>query len=118
MIEALFAAIAHILALPQPVLAMLAGTLISWGVTQRLKFMLPGRWSGRAREVGTQALAFVVGFLSTLILFPYSVFPAAAFAGLVVGLWSPALWNVLMLVIGWKWPSLRDTLSQNVRPGA
>lgn len=115
MIDAIFAAITKIVALPQPVLAMLAGTLIAWGVTQRLKFLLPARWSAKAREVGTQALAFVIGFAATFALFPYSNLPASAFAALVVGLWSPALWNILMLVIGWKWPTLRDTLSQNIR---
>ena len=115
MIDAVFAALAKVVALPQPVLAMLAGTFIAWGVTQRLKFLLPTSWSAKAREVSTQAIAFATGMAATFALFPYSNFPASLFAAFVVGLWSPALWNVLMLVIGWKWPTLRDTLSQNVR---
>lgn len=115
MIDAIFRALSQVVALPQPVLAMLAGTLIAWGVTQRLKFAIPAEWSAKAREVATQSLAFLTGFLATFALFPYTNFPASLVAAFVVGLWSPALWNVSMLLIGWKWPTLRDTLSQAKR---
>ena len=111
MIQSILDTIARISGLPQPVLAIFAGTLASWGITQRLKTMIPARWSAKAREVSTQAIAFAVGFLATFALFPATNFPASFFAALIVGLWSPALWNVLMLVIGWKWPDLRDALS-------
>lgn len=97
---------------PRQAWAPLIGTLVSWGATQRLKWMLPSRMSPKAREVSTQAIAFVVGWVGTGLAWGG---PLGWLVGFVVGLWSPALWNVLMLVLGWWKPGLPKALSQSVK---
>jgi hypothetical protein len=104
----------QIAAMPRPVWAVIGGLLISWAITLRVKFWVPAKWSAHSREVSVQALGFVSAFLSTYLLWATSTVDALI-AALIVGLLSPALWNILMLVIGWWKPGLRDALSQNVR---
>lgn len=101
---------------PREIVALVAGTLISWGLTQRLKFFVPFDWSYHAREVATQAISFALGMLATVLLWP-ELGAAALVGGIVVGLWSPALWSVLMLAVGWWKPGLKEALSQDVREG-
>lgn len=109
MIDLTFDAITAITRLPPEVLAISAGTLISWGLTQRVKPLVPADWSTHARELSVQTLAFVFGALATWTLFPTGL-PGSAIAALVVGLWSPALWSISTYLIGLKWPALKDKL--------
>jgi hypothetical protein len=97
---------------PRQAWAPLAGTLMAWGLTQRLKWLLPAKVDPKVREVATQSFAFAIGLVSTALVWGGGI---GWLVGLVVGLWSPALWNVLMLVVGWWKPSLRDALSQDIR---
>lgn len=117
MIDVIVQAIADLASLPPGVIAMAAGTLASWGVTQRAKFLIPARWSPKARELTTQAIAFAAGILATSALFPAGPWMVGAVAGLLVGLWSPALWNIGMFFVGLRWPALRERLSQENRDG-
>lgn len=109
MIDSILATLTAITTLPPEVLAISGGTLISWGVTQRVKFWVPLRWSYHARELATQGASFVTGAAATWLLFP-SGLPGSAIAALVVGLWSPALWSIATYLIGLKWPALKDKL--------
>lgn len=107
---------------PREIMALLAGLCVSWGLTQRLKFLVPETWSYHAREVNTQLMAFMLGFASTALVWALAAdgsrrWTDAMVAGLVIGLIAPALWSVLMLIIGWKFPALKDAFSQDVRKG-
>lgn len=100
---------------PRPLWAMLGGTLVSWGVTQRLKDYVPPHWHGNTADVAVRAIAFVAGALATVGL--WSIAGAASLstavtAALIVGLWSPAAWDILTMFIGWKWPRLRFDLTR------
>lgn len=99
------------------IIAICAGILISWGMTQRIKFAIPKKWSRHAREVATQSLAFLFGMVATIAVWPPHRGSDSIVAGLVVGLVSPAAWNIGTLIIGFKWPWLKPVLSQNVRKG-
>lgn len=114
MIDTIFNLLNQAAALPREVWAPLLGLLSAWALTQRLKFLLPLRWSPKAREVSTQGIAFVLGSAITAAVFG----PARPFAwliGAVVGLVAPLVWNALMLALGWWKPDLAKTLSQSVR---
>lgn len=93
--------------------AMLAGIAISWGVTQRAKFWISEDVPAKRRHRLTQAIAFALGFLATLALWP--TLPGVILAA-AVGLWSPWSYGVFMRWIGSKWPEKRRKLSQDVRP--
>lgn len=112
MFELALGYVTQLLALPRPVWALVGGTLLSFAFTQRAKFAIPSTWSPHSREVGAQAAAFVSGFASTYFIWG-TADASALIAALVVGLWSPALWSLSMLVIGWKWPEVKKLLSQN-----
>jgi len=99
---------------PRQAWAPIVGTLIAWGLTQRLKFLIPRGWTKEARELSTQTLGFVTGFLGTALVWGPTN-PMGWIVGFVVGLWCPALWNLGMYFIGRKWPNLRRRLSQNRR---
>lgn len=99
------------------VLAIVAGILIAWGLTQRVKYIIPSTWSYHAREVSTQLLAFLFGMWATIAIWPKERGWDPVIAGLIVGLLSPALWSAFTLFIGFKWPEFKTKLSQNVRNG-
>lgn len=114
MIETWLNLLKEFAALPREVWAPILGLLSAWGLTQRLKFLLPERWSPKAREVSTQTTAFLIGWVVTA--FTWDLFnPLAWVVGFAVGLAAPAIWNVGMLVLGWWKPDLAKLLSQNVR---
>ena len=75
------------------------------------------RCARRVADEGNHDPAGITGFVTTFILFPYSNFPASLFAALIVGLWSPALWNILMFLVGLKWPEVVAKMSQGQRGG-
>lgn len=114
MIEKFLDTLVTLSQLPREVWAPILGLLAAWGLTQRLKFLLPERWSAKAREVSTQALAFFVGMVVTAAMYGV-INPVGWVVGFVVGLASPAIWNIGMLFVGWWKPDLAKLLSQNVR---
>ena len=115
MIDAIIHALQSVVDLPQPVLAMSAGTLGSWGITQKCKFLIPEDWHAKTREAATQVFAFLTGFWITFAIFPYDNQPAASVAAFIVGLWSPAAWGIAMTLLRMKFPGLADKLSQGTR---
>ena len=117
MIDSFFKLLAQAAELPREVWAPMLGLLSAWALTQRLKFLLPLRWETKAREVATQAIAFVLGTAITAAVYGASR-PFAWLVGVVVGLVAPLVWNAGMLVLGWWKPELAKTLSQNVRSQA
>ena len=114
MIEKILALLQSAADLPRQAWAPILGLLTAWGLTQRLKFLLPAGWSPKAREVATQGTAFAIGMVITAITWGANN-PLAWVAGFVVGLAAPAIWNIGMLVLGWWKPDLAKLLSQNVR---
>lgn len=114
MIEKLLDTLVTLSQLPREVWAPILGLLSAWSLTQRLKFLLPAAWSPKAREVSTQALAFFVGMVVTAAMYGV-VNPLGWLVGFVVGLASPAIWNIGMLVLGWWKPDLAKLLSQSTR---
>jgi hypothetical protein len=100
---------------PRALFACLAGLLVAWAITQRVKFWSPRTWSSKAREIATQATAFFSGLIVTTALWRGATDGAfdAPTAGLIVGLLAPALWNLAMFIVGlWK-PELAKRLSQD-----
>jgi hypothetical protein len=114
--ESLLSALERLTALPIQLWAIVAGTLASFGITQKLKFAVPAKWSAHAREIASQGVSFVSGFASTYLLWAGLTWDAAAFVvSLVVGLWSPALWNLGMYALGKYKPEWKEALSQQNR---
>jgi hypothetical protein len=117
MIEAIINAIAHALSvlqtIPREVWAVIAGTSISWGVTQRAKFLIPFDMSSDARHRTSQLMAFLIALAVTFVLWPTI---EGALAGFAVGLWSPWSYGFAMRWIGQRWPRTRAKMSQDVRP--
>lgn len=113
--ESLLGFIQAAMEVPRQAWAPVLGLLASWALTQRLKFLLPAAWSTKARDVATQAIAFVVAIPITAIT--WGVADAMSWmAGVVVGLIAPAAWSVFMLLLGWWKPELRDRLSKDMKP--
>lgn len=106
-----------LIANPRALAACLAGLLMSFGITQRIKFYLPAKWSAKSREVATQLLAFVLGTGATLALWDRTTAGAydSIVAALIVGLLAPAVWNVAMLTLSWWRPELPKAFSQGDR---
>lgn len=113
MIDAALDTIATMAGLPRPVLALGAGTLAGLGFIPRIRFLAPGSWDPKSREVATQALTFALSFVVTY--FAWGSGTDALLGALIVGLWTPALWNILLVVLGWWKPELRDALRKDVR---
>ena len=113
MIDDLLNNLAAAAGLPRPVLALAAGTLAGFGFIHRIRFFAPDHWDAKAREVAVQALAFAFSFVVTY--FAWGSGTDALVGALIVGLWTPALWNILLVAIGWWKPELRDALRQDVR---
>lgn len=109
-----------ILSIPRPVWAVLAGMLMAWAITQRIKFLLDPELPAVKRQRFTQVAAFLAGALTTLLV--WSVHPdglKASWDGVIVaalvGLWSPASYWLLVRWFGKRYPELRERLSQDVR---
>lgn len=65
---------------------LVAGTLLSWGVMNRLRYWLTHRWRQKRREAVAQLCSFGVGCCITFWLWP----TVPGFVGaLAVGIWSP-----------------------------
>lgn len=112
--------LAVLLSIPRPVWAVLAGMLMAWAFTQRVKFLLDPELPAVKRARVTQVVAFLAGSLTTLLV--WSVRDSglkASWDGVtvaaLVGLWSPSSYWLLVRWAGKRYPELRDKLSQDVR---
>lgn len=108
---------------PRPVWAIVAGILVSWGVTQRVKFLIDPNLARWRRHALVQRLAFLAAAATTLLV--WSVHPNGlraswdgVVAAVIVGLCAPLLWWVVIRLVGKRFPELRDRLSQDVRDDA
>lgn len=111
MIESALDTLSKVGDVPRPVWSMTAGLFAGFGTTQRLRKLLPDTWDDRTHEVAVQALVFVIAFLTTYLSWG-STDNDALVGALVAGLITPAAWNVLLVVIGWWKPELRNALTQ------
>lgn len=92
---------------------MIVGFLMASIGTQWLKFMLKEELNKYLRASLSTLIAFVIGFTTTLVLWP-TVY--GAFAAAITGMAAPTVYAITVRVIGIKWPAIRDLLSQDVRP--
>jgi len=90
----------------------LVSWLVSTGLTQGLKFMIPFQLSADIRHRLSQLLAFAVAIGAA-----YAVWPTlhGLLVGLIMGLWSPWVFEVALRWASGKWPVVGDVLSQDVR---
>lgn len=93
---------------PAAAWAVVLGLPISWSVTQRAKRFLPRSLRGNRRAVATQWMGFGSGFAAAFVVHPTQV---GAVVAVAVGLLSPAVWRVMVVLIGRRWPDVRDALS-------
>lgn len=96
------------------------GLIFSITATQWLKFFIPFEWTYRQRERAARSIAFWSGLICTWTIwalaeptFKQRVY--GGFAALIVGMASPWVWRVSVLVCLRRYPWLRDKLSQDVR---
>lgn len=92
--------------------AIIAGTVLSWGITQRIKHMIPSWCTDKARARLTELLAFTIGMGATWLLVQNT---AGVVAGFAVGVWAPMSWKLFMTILGkWK-PEWREALSGDTK---
>lgn len=97
---------------------MVIAWLLAVGVTQWVKAWIPSTWSPQQRHRGTQLLALVFGLSSSWLLWPADLSPRyGAVVGLLVGLWAPFSWWLLVRYVLHRWPWLRERVSGDVEPG-
>lgn len=97
---------------PPWLVACLLGWVMSFTVTQPLKFLLPLNWHPEHREEIAQLVAFVTGLAVTWYLLRT---PVGLLLGIVVGVWSPLAYFLTILLIERRFPWLADLLSGDVR---
>lgn len=98
--------------MPAGLRAMLLGWALAITVTQPLKFLLPLRWEPATREMLARIVAFLVACSTVCIAMPT---PTGLALGIIVGVWAPFFYWLLLRVLGDRWPRLRDALSGDVR---
>jgi len=94
-----------------PVLAVVCGFAMSWGLTQWFKFYIPQAWTPLSRQTASRMVAMASGVATTYAL---DVTTRGIVSGLLVGLWSPYSFRAAMVLIGYRWPELREALSQDI----
>lgn len=97
---------------PPWALAMLLGWLVSIGVTQPLKFVMPLAWPAETRARVAWVVAFGSAFGTTLYLYQN---PLGIILAVIVGLWSPTAYAILVAFLRHRWPWAADVLSGDVR---
>lgn len=95
--------------------ALVLGLLMSWGVTQRAKFLIPPMKNQERRNYIAQAMAFVVGFATTWALWPDRYGFVCA---LIIGLFSPLTYKLFMTWLAKRFPRTRRVLSLDYPDGA
>lgn len=102
-------ALSHVRDIPREAWSVVGGIAAGFGLTQRIRALLPDAWDDKTHEVASQALVFIVAYAVTFFTWGGKGDDANA-AALVTALMTPALWNMLLVAIGWWKPSLRDAL--------
>lgn len=101
--------------LPMAPVALLLSSACSMKLTQWGKFLIRAELSEPLRHRLTQLIAFVCAFIPAAVSLYQMGQPMAILWATACGLWTPALWRAAMVVVGWRWPDVRDALSQDVR---
>ena len=111
--------------IPRPVWAILAGLLVSWLATQRLKFLVPDTIEPWLRHRAVQVLAFMLAFAVTTLVWgihptedgaqAYRLNLDGLVAAFLVGLGAPFAYWLVVRLLSMKWPGLRARLSQDER---
>lgn len=104
--------------MPEWLAAVLVGWLISAGVTQTVKFLVPLSVFHGYREQLTRVIAIVTAAIPAGLAFDFlGGHPPAAgmWVALGAGLWSPLAFAILQAILKRYAPWLADVLSQDVR---
>lgn len=105
----------HIIATaPLQLWAIVLGTLISWGFTQKTKFLIPESYTREKRHRLAQCIAFLSGFTTTWALWQdrYGFIVA-----MLVGMFSPFTYRIVMSWMANKFPDTRKILSMDYPDG-
>lgn len=98
--------------------ALVLSMLISGGLTQLAKFSPSLNQAGDAvYRFLVRVFAFLSAFVSCWALWPKADSAAGISAAVVVGLFSPTVYAVVVNVLVWKWPKLDAILSGRPDPG-
>jgi hypothetical protein len=98
--------------MPPWVVAVFLGWGMSISVTQPIKFLLPLRMDPKVRANIARICAFCTGCVAVVYYMPGVT---GWLVGFMVGVWSPTAYWLLMLVVGHRFPWLKDFLSGDVR---
>ncbi|WNH52446.1 hypothetical protein [Stenotrophomonas oahuensis] len=109
MLSEITSALSKVNEVPREVWSVAAGILAGFGLTQRIRRLLPDKWDDKSHEVATQAVVFLVAFSVTFATWGGKDADANV-AALVTALVTPALWNAFLAGLGWWKPALRDAL--------
>lgn len=102
---------------PTAVRALLAGFVVSWGLTQLLKYLPHLRaYSDRQFRWAVRVLAFLLGALPTFLLWPEHDLQTGALMALVVGVLAPTVYTVVVRAAVHWWPWLDDKVSARPAP--
>lgn len=102
--------------------AIVIGWVISIGITQSVKFVVPvrdelgERWDVQ-REAVTRLIAFLSGFTPAVAygLTEGLGMVVSILCGVIAGVWSPVAFALLQRVLRRWWPWAADVLSSDVR---
>lgn len=97
---------------PAWLIACLLAWAVSISVTQPLKFLMPLSANPALREWIAQGAAFLSAFFTVAYLVKP---PVGILLGVVVGIWSPVAFYLLMRVLERRFPWAADILSGDVR---
>lgn len=114
MLSELATTLSKVAEVPREVWSVLAGVAAGFGLTQRIRSLIPDVLDDKSHEVASQALVFLVSYGVTFFSWGGADADANVVA-LTTALATPALWNVFLAVLGWWKPALRDALT--ARPG-
>lgn len=97
---------------PTAVRALLAGFVVSWGLTQLLKYLPHLRaYSDVQFRWAVRTLAFMLGALPTFLLWPGNELWAGAIMAVLVGILAPVVYTVTFRAARHFWPWLADSVS-------
>lgn len=109
MLSELTATLSKVSEIPREVWSVLAGVASGFGLTQRIRTLVPDVLDDKSHEVASQALVFLVAYGVTFFSWGGADADANVVA-LTTALATPAMWNVFLAVLGWWKPALRDAL--------
>lgn len=101
--------------LPPWLIAVVLGWLVSWALTQHLKFLLPMAIPSELRHWLTRLIGLAIAMVTVLALEPYPDAALNFVLALAVGLWAPTSAALLMAWLKRRHPWIADVLSQDLR---